>query len=318
MSQHIMEARGGITTTPTAGGEFLIRLIDEGQGSSGFYPAAVLEQAAAENVAPAGTHMYVDHPTITEDQERPERSVLGLVGVTTEDAYYDSATRSLVAKARIFPHWRDRLVEMVDAIGVSIRGWADITDGTVERLTVIESADFVTRAGRGGQVLAVLESERANRPLYRGGGLIVETAESDIHTDKETRMELTDDQYQELVARAEQADSLKNELDQLKAEVAEASNKAEADRLAADALAESGLPSVARDRIADGVAPIVAESGGLDVDATKAAIADAIDTEVKYLAAIETSSSAQFGQSAPVGESASPYTNAWGREVTNN
>jgi hypothetical protein len=43
-----------------------IKLISAGWGSSGYYSPQVLKEAAKNGVFPAGTHMYLDHPSATE------------------------------------------------------------------------------------------------------------------------------------------------------------------------------------------------------------------------------------------------------------
>lgn len=159
-------------------GRMLVEFITPGWGSSGYYSPEVLEQAAADVVIPKGTHMYADHPTDNEDHERPGRSIKDLMAVTTEDARL-SDTGSLVGEVQVVPAWKDLVETVRDHIGVSIRGSAtDIVEGEAEgrRGGIIEglvapvlSVDFVTRAGRGGKVLQVLESAAANhRALDHG------------------------------------------------------------------------------------------------------------------------------------------------------
>lgn len=155
------------TGTP---GRLLIQLITPGWGSSGYYSRQVLENAATDRVWPAGTHIYFDHPTESEQYERPERSVRDLAAILDEDAYVDT-NGGLVAEARIIGPYRDLLTDDVfmDAVGMSIRATADTTVGEAEgrkgtiitRLIHGESVDIVTRAGRGGRILAAVESARA-------------------------------------------------------------------------------------------------------------------------------------------------------------
>ena len=142
------------------GEKLLIRLIDAGQGSSGFYPPETLAAAAESNVFPAGTQMFIDHPGEAEAADRPERTLRDLAAVLDEDAYYDPDTQSLVAEATVFSHWRDTIKEMKDNIGVSIRAWAEYEGTVVAKLIEALSVDFVTQAGRGGKVLEVLESRK--------------------------------------------------------------------------------------------------------------------------------------------------------------
>ena len=165
----VTEAGGKVTKAGATGRTRMIQLIDVGWGSSGYYSAETLQAAASERVFPAGTHMYLDHPTATEAEERPERSVKDLAAVLASDAVYVDG--ALVGEATIFAPYREPINEMASSIGVSIRASAEVTDGgtaegrrgrIIERLVpaVSNSVDFVTHAGRGGKVLEVLESAR--------------------------------------------------------------------------------------------------------------------------------------------------------------
>lgn len=144
-------------------GRYLVRIIDAGEGSSGTYSPAVLQEAGRAKVWPAGTHMYLDHPTAAEDRDRPVRTVKDLAGVLAEDARWDPATQSLVAEAKIYSGYRTMLDEMADDIGLSIRATAEQDrSGSITRIVEGLSVDFVTRAGRGGKVLQILESARVS------------------------------------------------------------------------------------------------------------------------------------------------------------
>ena len=74
-------------------GRLLVEIISPGWGSSGHYSAKVLENAVAEGVWPAGTHVYLDHPTESETYSRPARTVKDLVAKLTEDAHLDEQGR---------------------------------------------------------------------------------------------------------------------------------------------------------------------------------------------------------------------------------
>lgn len=157
----ILREAGQITQ---AGGRFRIGVITPGQGSSGTYPRETIEAAERDRVFAAGTHMYLDHATEAQTWDRPEGSLRDLVGVLTEDARWDEESGGLVAEARIYSHWKPILAEMKDDIGVSIRAAGEVKETAegriVTRLTEARSVDFVTKAGRGGRILEVLESAR--------------------------------------------------------------------------------------------------------------------------------------------------------------
>lgn len=159
-------------------GSFPVQIITPGWGSSGFYSAKVLEAAAKAKVWPAGTHMYLDHPTATEDAERPARSVKDLTAVLLEDAVWRGG--ALVSKARPAGLGKALMEDETfrTAVGVSVRASAVGDVGEVEgrRGWIVEelipstfnSVDIVTHAGRGGKILEVLESARAEHLAEAG------------------------------------------------------------------------------------------------------------------------------------------------------
>ncbi|NUO35643.1 MAG: hypothetical protein HOQ27_11350 [Dermatophilaceae bacterium] len=170
MPKRISESRPVAVTEATSAkaGRLKIGLITPGWGSSGYYSDKVLENAATAKVFPAGTQMFLDHPGENEKYDRPERSVRDLAAVLTEDATWDGT--SLSAEAQVFGPFVDMLTDedFAKTIGVSIAAYAEGTIGEAEgkkgriitELTEAVSVDFVTKAGRGGSILAVLESSR--------------------------------------------------------------------------------------------------------------------------------------------------------------
>ena len=166
----VTEATDGALGEVTEKGIVPIVVASPGWGSSGWYGKQVLENAVQSRVFAAGTHLYLDHPGEAERYDRPERSVRDLVAVLESDATWDPQ-QGIVAEAKIFAPYRDlfRDEDFVSAIGVSLRATADTTVGEAEgrkgtiitELIEARSVDFVTKAGRGGKVLSVLESARA-------------------------------------------------------------------------------------------------------------------------------------------------------------
>jgi len=140
-------------------GRYRIRIIAPGRGSTGMYTAPNLAESAPLFVP--GTHMFFDHQTMTEDWERPERSVRDLAGVFESGAEI-MPDGSLEADIKVYPSVNGIIRERWADIGVSINGWSvdEIgPDGVVPPLAGIQSVDFVTRAGAKGAVLEVLESD---------------------------------------------------------------------------------------------------------------------------------------------------------------
>ena len=178
-----------------SGRRMRIKLIDAGWGSSGYYSPQVLKEAAKNGVFPAGTHMYLDHPSMTEAVDRPERSVKDLAAVTTSPATFTDG--ALYAEAQVFAPFQETLADKRDAIGVSIRaagtaepGEADGRTGPIiTSLAEGISVDFVTHAGRGGQIVELLESARTQ---LREAASIGSWVESRIHL---SFTQLADDLY---------------------------------------------------------------------------------------------------------------------------
>jgi len=166
--QQTIRETAALTAAPVGGkpGRLLVTLITPGQGRSGYYSPEVLEAAAADAVFPAGTQMYLDHPTESEVYERPERSVKDIGAVLAENARWDGG--ALVAEADTFSQHRELLSEMQAHIGVSVRAAASVSEAKggpiIEKLIPNDAntADFVTRAGRGGS-FTILESARPGR-----------------------------------------------------------------------------------------------------------------------------------------------------------
>lgn len=144
-----------------------ITVIEAGWGSSGYYPIEVLERDIPK-VFPVGTHMYMNHPSESEDREQPERRVESLAAVFTKVPWREG--NAMVTEAELFGTWEQVISERAAHIGTSIRaigeyheGEADgkqgpIIDGLIEGI----SSDFVTKAGAGGKVGALVENARTN------------------------------------------------------------------------------------------------------------------------------------------------------------
>jgi hypothetical protein len=178
MPKAIREA-GPLTLAPTpatTNGAVPIVLISPGWGSSGYYSAEVLKNAAEAGVFGKGLQLFLDHPGEAESYDRPERSVRDLAATLADDAVWDG--EKVVGEAIPFGAAAEMLAdkEFAQAIGVSIRAFADSTIGEAEgrkgqiitELIEAISVDFVTRAGRGGRVLVeLMESARPEQVIER-------------------------------------------------------------------------------------------------------------------------------------------------------
>jgi len=182
-------------------GKMRVRIIAPGQGSSGYYPEEVLKRDGPA-VFSEGTKMYADHPTKTEGQARPERSIRDIVATLSENAAYEEAGPvgpGLYADISVMPEWRDRIEALAPHIGVSIRTRGTARVGEVEgkTTTIIESlqrtpftsVDFVTEPGAGGRVLNELYESVSAQAATASKTAAEEAADSN-HGDKKMEANL--------------------------------------------------------------------------------------------------------------------------------
>jgi cation transport regulator ChaB len=147
-----------------------IRIIKPGWGSSGYYSESVLERDAQKVYTP-GLHMYLNHPTVKEEKERPERDLRDLAGVIAGSVAYEKegpVGPGVYADALIFKDKRGFLGEIAPYIGISHRVMGKSATGEAEgrKGAIIESlergisVDYVTMPGAGGGIVQMFESWR--------------------------------------------------------------------------------------------------------------------------------------------------------------
>jgi len=298
-----------------ANGTIPIKIIDAGWGSSGYYSREVLQQAANARVYAAGLQMYWNHPSKTDEKERPERDLRDLAGVLTEDARWDeqgSKGPGLYSRAKIFSAYRDAVAEMGPYIGLSHYVWGESKQGEAEgrkgeiitRIVAARSVDFVTVPGRGG---AIAEAFRAARPPVPTDEQKTEAGKSMVGEKPEKlTLESLRKEHPEIIealrkeiendsarkeAQAQQEKKLKETetaLEEAKAENArlkEALLLVEARTFVEAKVKASTLPEISKTRVAEALAkdPVV-KDGKLDETAYAAKIEAAIKSEAEYLA----------------------------------
>ena len=159
-------AAPGLTTTPQAH-TWRARIIEGDRwGSSGYYPRTVLE-TDGPGTWPTGTPIYFDHPTPTEEAERPVRSVKDLAGKIASTPVYEND--GLYADVEFYAHTAHIVEAMANDIGLSIRASAEVESGEADgrqgwiitSLSEGLSVDLVTKAGAGGKLVTLLESAQA-------------------------------------------------------------------------------------------------------------------------------------------------------------
>lgn len=244
-------------------GKYRIRIIVPGQGSSGIYTAENLAESAP--LFKAGTEMFIDHPTETEEWERPERSIRDYAGVFLEDATVGE-DGALYTVCKVFSGVNELIKDKWEHIGVSINAWC--TDpisesGIVPPIAGVRSVDFVTTPGAGGAITDLIESNRNDNYVKEAG------------MDKEI-----ESKFDELKGEiASVIEALSSKLEAATATIQEAKAEEPTEEASVDVdsvleagrkIAESGLPEAAIVRVREAV------KAGADVDS-------ALDSERAYL-----------------------------------
>lgn len=244
-------------------GKYRIRIIVPGQGSSGIYTAENLAESAP--LFKAGTEMFIDHPTETEEWERPERSIRDYAGVFLEDATVGE-DGALYTVCKVFSGVNELIKDKWEHIGVSINAWcADpiSENGIVPPIAGVRSVDFVTTPGAGGAIIDLLESIRNDNYVKEAG------------MDKEIESKF-DELKGEIAAVIE---ALGSKLEAAMATIQEAKAEEPTEEASVDVdsvleagrkIAESGLPEAAIVRVREAV------KAGADVDS-------ALESERAYL-----------------------------------
>jgi len=187
----LTEASPLVPTGPDQGskGIWRTRIIEaDVQGSSGFYPAEVLMRDGPR-AFPAGTHVYLDHPTSGEDQERPERSVKDLAGYLVDEARFEESPdgRGLFARIQFIDEIKDRIKSLAPVIGLSIRAAGEVEQmpngqRVVRSISEGLSVDVVTRAGAGGRLVTMTESAKPESPPAEGTATTVVEESTTVST----------------------------------------------------------------------------------------------------------------------------------------
>lgn len=153
-------------------GIFRLKIISEGQGSSGYYTRELLENYGTE-VFSKGTLSYANHSTMEELEAG--RDITKIVGKLNSDAVLEEdedGKAALYAEYKVRPEWIDFVEEYKDSIGASIFVSGEAVEGEIDgvKTFIVESldaddpyksVDLVAAAGRGGKVERMLEAYKA-------------------------------------------------------------------------------------------------------------------------------------------------------------
>lgn len=264
-----------------------------------------------------GAKAYADHPTRSEENQRPERSIRDLVGWYSEPRQEPdgrvTANLNLLESAA----WLKDILKAVaigkapkNFAGLSINGFGTTKIGTVdgrrgkvvESINLLRSADIVTEAGAGGEVEQILASARNPEQLIEKGEDTMEWDKVTLDDLKKNRPDLVESIGDTRLTEAKT--DLQTELDTLKESVQavqEKNQKLEEDLAAErikitvktkinDLLRESKLPDISQKRLAS-VLEIhdFSKDGAIDEAALKEAVDSIINEEREYLSKLTES-----------------------------
>lgn len=276
-----------LSTTSPSGKRWKVKVIESGWGSSGYYGATMLSEYGPK-VFKAGTKVFMNHPSASEENDRPERDVHQLAGKLVSNAVFQE--NALYADIEFYSHYAPIIAEMAEDVGLSIHALGNAVDGEAEgrQGPIIESlvedpltsVDVVTVAGAGGKFVALLESYKR----------IGEAAEFVAETDTEGNgMSITKEEFEAAVADLKEAfvealgplrESVSVLVEAATPADAEATEEEVVDAIdpveVAEKFNESGLPKVALTRVAEA---LKSETNTKSVDeliADEKAYADAI------------------------------------------
>ena len=167
------KARTGIVKK-SGNGEVLAKIIEPGQGASGFYTPEVLQRAVDEKLFD-DIPIFKNHPGTGQRTEMPDIDLA--VGYIKPGSWYDEngpKGPGVYGHIGVLGPYRDLVGSLADTpFGLSIHA-----DGDLERegdrtsrvlyISKVHSVDLVVKPGAGGAVVEVLESERFDPapPLY--------------------------------------------------------------------------------------------------------------------------------------------------------
>lgn len=289
-------------------GTIPLKIIEPGWGSTGYYPADVLERDGPIAFR-SGMQMFWNHQTAYEEMERPEGDLDNLAAVLVEDAEYDAngvAGPGLYASARVMASYQAAVDDLAPHIGVSIRARGRAVDGSAEGRSgrIIQSidegrsVDFVTKPGAGGRILEMFESAKAKGQLLQHNRqeekMPTEQEFNDLKEAFSTMQQRQQELEQQLAERNNETDRLRETLVERTAEAVIREN-----------LAQSTLPAITQQRLTVQLSSDlpVDDAGNLDEESLIQRVQEAAQAESEYLARVidHTGDIRGFGRAADPG-----------------
>jgi len=258
-----------------------------------------------------GLKMYADHPTESDERERPERSIRDWVATLSEVKCDENGT--VTGIANILEPWlmtklaslRDK--EMLSEMGISINAVGHATKATIEGVATLAieeleravSVDFVTEPGAGGIVTLYEADRERNVDLVELATLkerrpdLIKALTAEVRTEILKEAKRMSEQEERITELEGQITTLTTERDGLKeaAEIATKEKaKAEAQATIKEAVDKAELPVAAKERLTERFKDAESADG----------IAEAIQSEVDYIAKLS-----EAGKVKGLGESKS-------------
>lgn len=301
-----------LEATPGEDGSIPVLIITPGWGSSGYYSPEVLERAAPRYAA--GTQMFWDHPTRSDEQERPERSLRDLAATLSEAGHWEAngpRGPGIYSRMKVFPQFAEAVKALAPNIGLSHYAWGPSKEGEaegrrgpiIEDITGVRSVDFVTLPGRGGAILEAFREAAASAPEPNP-----EQKTEEPMTEKTLTLESLRTEHPDLVEALRR--EVENSAAVKEAQAQQEKKLAEAEKALAEARAENArlkeaqtlvqakafveakvapaqIPDLTKARIVEALAAApVLKDGAIDEIAYAAAIEAAVKREAEYLAKV--------------------------------
>lgn len=288
MGKTRLHENGSLVASEARDGVFPIRIITEGEGSSGIYTRELLE--TYKDVF-ANRPMFMNHPL---DPDKPwERDVMAIAARTLPTVEYrvEDGIGALYTQAKVRKEYIPFIEEYGDLIGVSVY-IAGVGEKREDGKVMVEafdasdpyaSVDFVVAAGRGGRIERAMESFRAieasiGHPMDDGAPTgVADTEEREQKMEKaelvaafQEALKPVSDKLTEFGTILETVKTLSESAAAERPEIEDAFKVADE---VSQAVLEAKLPEEGRKRV---------------VEAVKAGktVADAVKAEVDYIQAI--------------------------------
>jgi hypothetical protein len=265
------------------------------------YPVATIQEAAAGF---SGLKMYINHPTPSEEKERPERNLKDWASTIVESRFESGKA---IGRVAIHDPWlRERLKDPVarEHIGLSINTGGKVSVGKVNGtdMQIVEkiifarksgpvSVDWVTEPGARGRVNRLLESRTGDRKM--------ELELATIKDLKESRTDLVEAIRKEAsVGNIEKVGKLEADLKEANEKIAKfekAGKVATQATLVEAALKESKAPDAVKEKVMEHFKTNLVEGSEADL---KEAISKVIKTELEYANKFSTKGTIKTGEGA--------------------